>query len=160
MKRLIIILGLILIPLLVSCKKDPETEDFKNYVQSQLFPIRTNLRAATTQYEKSTSKNELARSGIIRTKVLYQYRKYLDGLKAIKTKTGYTEHLNEEGIEKVTAVIDALEVYRKAMLKRDAHLTMRSRMDVETSMDKVKKWQEEIWENAKARQISVPADIN
>lgn len=160
MKRLIIILGLIMMPLLVGCKKNPETEDLKNYVQVQLFPIRTNLRAATTQYEKSTSKNELARSGIIRTKVLYQLRKYRDGLKEIKTKTGFTERLNEEGIEHVTALIDALEVYRKAMLKRDAHLTMRSRMDVESSLDKLKKWQEKVWETAEARNISVPADIN
>ena len=101
MKRLIIILGLIMMPLLVGCKKDPETEDLKNYIQVQLFPIRTNLRAATTQYEKSASQNELARSGVIRTKVLYQLRKYRDGLEAIETKTGFTELLNDEGIERV-----------------------------------------------------------
>lgn len=159
-KRLIV-LGLLLMPILFGCKKkDPETEDLKKYVQQELFQIRTNLRAATSQYEKSLSKNELARSGIIKGKVLFQYRKYLDGLKAIKANTAYVQAMNDEGIKHVNNAIDSLEKYRKAMVKRDSQLTMRARMDAEHAMQDVENWQKEIWENARARGLSVPADIN
>ena len=157
MKRLLI-LGLSLLMLLSACGKDPETADLENYVQGSLFNIRTNLRAANSQYELSRSKNELARADIIRTKVLYQYERYLQGLKDIKTDTAFVERLNETGVERATEAVKALDDYRKAMLKRDSHLTMRARSDAENAMNKVEKWQRDVWETARAKNIEVPAD--
>ncbi len=157
MKRLLI-LGLSLLLVLSGCSKDPETADLENYVQGSLFNIRTNLRAANSQYELTRSKNELARADIIRTKVLYQYERYLQGLKEIKTETAYVERMNETGIERATKAVEALDNYRKAMLKRDSHLTIRARSDAENAMNNVEKWQREIWETAHAKNIDVPAD--
>jgi len=157
-KRLLLVLGLILFPLLTACSQDPETRDLKNYVQVELFNIRTNLRAARDQYESSRSKNDLARSNIIRTKVLYQYERYLKGLQAIKTDTAYVEELNAEGIKLVSEAMSNLDDLGRAMLQRDAHLTTRARMDAEAAIDKVEKWQARIWEDARARKIDIPSD--
>lgn len=144
----------------VSCKGDPETNDLSNYVAGDLYKIRTNLRAATHQYESTLSKNEKARADIIRTKVVYQYRKYLDGLKAIKTDTAMVDSLNQTGIQAVEKAIDDLEKYRKIALRGNAHQTMRARSDAEASMENVQRWQKEVWESALARGIKVPEDIH
>lgn len=157
MKRLLI-LGLSLMLVLSACNKDPEIADLENYVQGSLFNIRTNLRAATSQYDLTRSKNELARADIIRTKVLYQYERYLQGLKDIKTETAYVERINDTGIERASKAVIELDNYRKAMLKRDSHLTMRARSDAENAMKQVEKWQEDVWETARARNIQVPTD--
>lgn len=160
MKRLMTLLIMSFVVVLSACKgKDPETADLEKYVQGPLFNIRTNLRAASSQYESTRSKNELARANIIKTKVLYQYDKYLKGLEAIQTETAFVERMNEEGINSVKKAMAALEEYRRAMLKRDSHLTMRASMDAEAAMDKVEKWQSEVWETARARKIDVPSDI-
>lgn len=144
----------------VGCKGDPETQDLTSYVTSDLYNIRTHLRAATHQYESTLSKNEKARADIIRTKVVYQYQKYLDGLRAIKTETAMVDTLNQTGIQAVERAIEDLEKYRKIALRGNTHQTMRARSDAETAMENVQRWQKEVWESAHARGISVPEDIH
>ncbi len=154
------LLGLFCALCCVGCKGDPETQDLTDYVTSDLYNIRTHLRAATNQYESTLSKNEKARADIIRTKVVYQYQKYLDGLRSIKTETAMVDSLNQTGVQAVERAIDDLEKYRKIALRGNAHQTMRARSDAETSMENVQRWQKEVWENALARGIDVPEDIH
>ncbi len=158
LKKVVLLFSSLL--LFVSCGGDPETNDLKRYVTSDLYNIRTHLRAATHQYESSMSKNEKARADLIRTKVVYQYDKYLQGLAAIKTDTAMVDALNEEGIESVESTISNLEKYRKIALRGNAHQTLRARTDAENAMKSVKRWQKRVWEAARARDISVPEDVS
>ena len=158
LKHFLLILGCIFC--LVSCKGDPETQDLNHYVTSELHDIRTHLRAANHQYESTLSKNEKARADIIRTKVVYQYRKYLKGLEAIQTETAMVDSLNDRGIAAVSQAIEDLEKYRKIALRGNTHQTMRARSDAETSMSNVKRWQREVWESARAHGITVPEEIS
>lgn len=157
LKKVLLILGCIVC--VVSCKGDPETDDLKDYVTNDLYNIRTHLRAASNQYESTLSKNEKARADIIRTKVVYQYQKYLDGLREIKTDTAMVESLNSTGVQAVEQTINDLEKYRKIALRGNAHQTLRARSDAESSMEGVRRWQKQVWENAQARGIDVPEDI-
>lgn len=157
LKKLLLILACMVFA--ISCKGDPETKDLKNYVTNDLYHIRTHLRAATSQYESTLSKNEKARADIIRTKVVYQYQKYLDGLQAIKTDTAMVDALNDTGEQAVTQAINDLEKYRKIALRGNTHQTMRARRDAENAMKNIRNWQKEVWETAKARGVSVPEDI-
>ena len=158
MKRILgPLLGLVL---LVGCKGNPEAEELDRYVSSDLYNIRTHLRAATHQYESTMSKNEKARADIIRTKVVYQYDKYLQGLKNIQTKTVMVDGLNEQGIKAVEAAIESLDKYRKIALRGNAHQTMRARSDAEVAMENVRRWQQEVRESARANGVDVPEEIN
>ena len=157
LKKLLLILACM--AFVISCKGDPETNDLKDYVTNDLYNIRTHLRAASNQYESTLSKNEKARSDIIRTKVVYQYQKYLDGLQAIKTETAMVDSLNDTGIQAVEQAINNLEKYRKIALRGNAHQTMRARSDAENAMESIRRWQKDVWETAKARGVAVPEDI-
>ncbi len=157
LKKVLLILGITLA--MVGCQGDPETNDLKDYVSNDLYNIRTHLRAANNQYESTLSKNEKARADIIRTKVVYQYQKYLDGLQNIKTETAMVDSLNDTGVQAVEQAINDLEKYRKIALRGNAHQTLRARSDAENSIAGVRRWQKEVWENAKARGIDVPEDI-
>jgi hypothetical protein len=157
LKKVLLMLGCIVC--VVSCKGDPETNDLKDYVTNDLYNIRTHLRAASNQYESTLSKNEKARADIIRTKVVYQYQKYLEGLQAIKTETAMVDALNDTGVQSVEQAINDLEKYRKIALRGNAHQTLRARSDAETAMENVRRWQKEVWESAKARGIEIPEDI-
>ena len=156
-KILIIFVSLII---LVSCGGDPETTELKHYVTADLYNIRTHLRAATHQYDSTMSKNEKARADIIRTKVVTQYDKYLQGLLKIKTDTVMVDALNETGIQSVEAAIESLDKYRKIALRGNAHQTLRARADAENAMESVRSWQKEVWEAARARDITVPDEIS
>lgn len=158
MKRFLLVLMLLIPMALSACGKDAETADLERYVQTDLFQIRTNLRAGRDQYDSSRSKNDLTRAGLIRTKVIYQYDKYLKGLQAIKNETAYVDTLHEEGIRLVSEAITALDTYGKALLNRDSHLMLRARMDAEAAIDKIEKWQQKVWEEAQVRNITIPSD--
>lgn len=158
MKRFLLVLMLLIPMALSACGKDPDTADLERYVQTDLFQIRTNLRAGRDQYDSSRSKNDLTRANLIRTKVIYQYEKYLNGLKAIQNETAFVDRLHEEGIQRVTEAITALDSYGKALVNRDSHLMLRTRMDAEAAIDKIEKWQRKVWEEAQVRNISIPSD--
>lgn len=152
------LLALTLLASLGACKGDPETEELAKYVQKDLFAIRTYARAANDQYKATLSKNELATSTQLRTKVIPQYNKYIEKLKGIDASTGFVDRLNEEGIQSVTEAVKQLDNYRRVMMKRDSHLTMRARMDAEMAMQKIEQWQNKVAEEARARQITLPGD--
>lgn len=156
-KILILLMGLMV---LVGCGGDPETKELQHYVSSDLFNIRTHLRAATHQYDSTLSKNEKARADIIRTKVVTQYDKYMQGLNRVTTNTVMVDALNEKGIQSVEMAIKTLEKYRKIALRGNAHQTLRARSDAELAMENVRSWQKEVWEAARARGIEIPEEIH
>lgn len=157
MKRLLLVLMMLFIPL-TACGSDPEKEDLEQYVQVDLFNLRTNLRASKSNYDKTRSLNELASTKLLRTKVISQLTRYQQGLKEVKTKTAFVERLNDTGIERTGKAIELIDNYAKVTLKRNANMTMRARADADLAFQKVEDWQKEVWEEAHARGISVPSD--
>ncbi|PKL76276.1 MAG: hypothetical protein CVV27_11095 [Candidatus Melainabacteria bacterium HGW-Melainabacteria-1] len=141
------------------CKgEDPVNKDLEQYVQQDLHNIRTYLRAAQDQYKSSMNKDDFAKSQHIRKKVIPQYDKYLTSLKKVETKTGFVDNLHDGGLQAVTDTINSLSEYSKVMLKRDSHLTMRSRQSAEEAMDKLDQWQSEVREEARSRGIKLPSE--
>lgn len=154
LKRVLILLSFCL---LVACGSDPEVKAFDAYLD-QLSELQTHLRAAHNIYEDSSGKSELNRASTIKSKIMIQYEKYLEGLQKIQSDNALVKKINAEGIEKTDRSIKALKNYQKLLLERSTHDVLKARREADESVDALKKWMVKVKVHAKERGLSMPED--